>query len=100
MKKLTTYILAAFLSVSVASSAFSDHEGEYRDHPKDSVNAQYFNCAFIREQAADDVRSLRTYQIVLNGSTSPRANAAILDKLSHGLQNANAWANIYQTFCK
>jgi hypothetical protein len=80
MKRLATYIMAGFLSVGVASPAFSD-----------------VDCAFIEEQAYVAVTKLSVFQaLVIGGDKDPN----LKDDIRDGLRVANAWANIYGNFCK
>ena len=87
MKKLAPYMLAGFLSVSVASPALSD-----------------VGCGFIKKQVIDEMRQLRLYDAALqrhrknlNFDGEYRATGELKKEVQ---QSLNYYANIFSTFCK
>jgi len=87
MKKLTTYILVAFLSMSVASPAFSD-----------------INCGYIKKQVLDEIEFLKLLNFSLERQIKEKnyddAYQATGNLKKEVQQSLNSYANIWTAFCK
>lgn len=87
MKKLATYMVAVFLSVSAASPAFSD-----------------VDCGVIKKEVIEEIEFLKllnaTLERKINEKNYDDAYKASGDLKKEVQQSLNSYANIWTAFCK
>ena len=84
MKKLATYIMAGFLSVGIASPAFSD-----------------IDCPFVKEMVISGLEGNQNITVkLLLGQLSEERKETLKQVQRDELNAVNVYANVYSAFCK